>query len=156
MISVAPVATQAGLDALRGLWREYAAWLGPDLLPGMDAELAGLPGRYASPHGALLLARALAAPVGCVALRPLDVPDTCELKRLYVRPRGRGTGAGRALVAAAEAFARRAGHRRILLDTLPRMESARRLYTAMGFVPVPRYNADMETPGLIFLGKELR
>ena len=145
-------ATAADLDAIRALWREYAAWLGADLAPGMDAELAGLPGRYARPGGTLLLAKGGDGQVlGCVAVRPLAIPGACELKRLYVRDAGRGRGAGRALVSAALAFAERAGHGQMLLDTLPRMDAAQRLYRALGFTPVPSYNGDT-TPGLLFLG----
>ncbi len=124
---------------MRALFEEYAASLPFDLgFQEFERELAGLPGAYAPPRGALLIAREQGAAVGCVALRPLG-HDTCELKRLYVRPETRGSGAGRALTERALDEARRIGYRRIRLDTVPGMERAQALYLKLGFRDVPPY-----------------
>src|SRR5215831_9270511 len=87
----------ADLAAVRTLFRDYAASLSVDLAyQDFAAEVAGLPGAYAPPRGALVLAREGAgAAVGCVALRPMDEPGAAEIKRLYVTPQGRGAGLGR-------------------------------------------------------------
>jgi ribosomal protein S18 acetylase RimI-like enzyme len=123
----------------RSLLRAYAESLPFDLgFQGFAEELAALPGDYAPPRGRLLVARVGGASVGCVALRPLD-GTTAELKRLYVRPEGRGTGAGRALAAAALDAARAAGYARVRLDTTPGMETAQALYRSLGFVEIPPY-----------------
>jgi len=134
-VSVDDVATVAGL------FQDYAASLPVDLsYQNFATELAELPGQYASPTGALLLARTLdRTAIGCVAMRPLAEPGCCEMKRLYVAPPGRGSGVGRALADAVVAEARRAGYHEIRLDTLPFMASALALYEAMGSRPIPPY-----------------
>jgi len=128
---------------LRELFQEYAVSLGIDLcFQQFDAELVGLPGDYAAPRGTLLLARVGGETAGCCALRPLDnadYPNAAEMKRLYVRKAFRGFGLGRQLAEAALDAARQAGYACVLLDTLDEMESARALYTDLGFVEVPPY-----------------
>ena len=86
---------EAGLDHARHLFRsyaeEYAASIAETLcLQGFEAEVAGLPGRYVPPSGCLLLAMEGDTPAGCVGLRDLG-DGTCEMKRLYVVPRFRGS-----------------------------------------------------------------
>ena len=132
-----PAAEEIPLVA--ALFREYADSLGVDLsFQGFDAELAALPGEYAPPRGALLLAIAGSEAAGCVGIRPLD-GDACELKRLYVRPAFRAGGLGRALTLAAIEEGRRLGHARMRLDTLPSMGAARRLYASLGFREIEPY-----------------
>ena len=140
----------ADADALRAIFRDYFAWLGPDgWFIDPEAELAELPGGY---H-AILVARDGAEIVGCVALRPLD-DGVCEMKRLYVSPGARGSGAGRALVEASIARARELGYATMRLDTLPTMNAARSLYLSLGFRPVDRYN-DNPIEGVLFLERRL-
>ena len=135
--------TDAQLDAARAIFREYADSLAIDLcFQGFPAELEGLPGEYAAPRGALLLALVDDALAGCGALRPLadcDYPNACEMKRLYVRPAFRRFGIGRVLAQALMDRATEAGYSVMLLDTLDDMEAARGLYGSLGFVEVPPY-----------------
>ena len=137
----APTASQ--LDAVRDIFREYAAGLGVDLcFQNFSEELTGLPGDYALPRGALLIATVDGKVAGCCALRPLDsadYPNAAEMKRLYVRPAFRGQGLGRQLAEAATDAARSAGYSCVLLDTLDDMEAARGLYEDLGFHEIPPY-----------------
>lgn len=133
----------ATLEATRDIFREYADSLAVDLcFQGFDAELAGLPGEYAEPEGALLLAFADEQLAGCVAMRRLinvDQANACEMKRLFVRRAFRRFGLGRVLVQALMDRARAAGYSAMLLDTLDEMETARELYASLGFVEVAPY-----------------
>ena len=142
-ITLRTPSTPAELDAVRDIFREYASTLGVDLcFQGFDAELAQLQGDYAEPRGALLVAVVEGAVAGCCALRPLDTadyPNASEMKRLFVRKAFRGFGLGRELAEAMLDRARQAGYACVLLDTLDDMESARALYTDLGFEEIPPY-----------------
>jgi putative acetyltransferase len=128
--------TAAEIAQARVLFEEYAASIGVDLcFQNFSEELATLPGAYAPPRGALLLAGTALRPSGCVALRPLPDGDplTGEMKRLYVRPDARGSGLGRSLALQTIAEASAIGYRELKLDTLPTMAAARTLYASLGF-----------------------
>ncbi len=150
MHDLRPARIPEDLAEVRALMLEYATGLGFDLcFQGFDQELAALPGAYAPPRGALFLAWTCGRPAGCVALRPLE-GDTCEMKRLYVRPDCRGGGLGRALVERVMAEARRLGYARMRLDTVPGMEAAIALYRALGFVDIAPYRPN-PIPGALYL-----
>lgn len=132
----------AGIDTIRALFREYAAAIGFSLdFQGFDAELAGLPGRYAPPAGRLLIAQVDGEAAGGVGLRDLG-GGICEMKRLYVRPAFRGHQAGRRLAEAVIDEARAIGYHRMRLDTLDRMTEANALYRTLGFAEIPAYYAN--------------
>ena len=143
VIEVLTPATPGLLEAARQILREYAAQLGVDLcFQNFDAELADLPGEYAMPRGALLLATVDGEIAACGALRPLtdvDYPNACEMKRLYVRPAFRRFGIGRLLAQALMDRGLQAGYSTLLLDTLDDMEAARGLYASLGFEDIAPY-----------------
>ena len=153
--AIAPAKFPDDLAIVRALFREYADRLGVDLcFQGFEAELANLPGDYASPRGQLLLATDGGHALGCVALRPIDAA-TCEMKRLYVRPEARGLRLGRLLVERLIADARSAGYARICLDTLPAMTEAQALYHSLGFADIAPYVYN-PIAGTRYMGLEIR
>ena len=146
------------VQVARELIGEYAASLGIDLcFQDLEAELAALPGEYAAPGGALLLALVDGQPAGCGALRALpdaDYANACEMKRLYVRRAFRRFGLGRRLAQQLMDLATRAGYSTLLLDTLDDMEAAREMYTSLGFEEIPPYYYN-PIPGAHYLKVEL-
>jgi putative acetyltransferase len=130
---------------VRDFLREYADSLGVDLsFQDFESELADPLGFYEL---------VLLAENGCVALRRIDA-ETCEMKRLYVRPAWRRSGVGRKLAEAVITEARARGYRRMLLDTLPEMETAQTLYRSIGFRDTEPYRHN-PVPGASFLELEL-
>jgi ribosomal protein S18 acetylase RimI-like enzyme len=147
-------ATTADIPEVRRMLREYVDWIGLDLgFQEIEAELAGLPGDYAAPRGALFVAVEDDRHLAMIGLRPID-DSVAEMKRLYVRPEARGRGLARALVARVCDQAKALGYREIRLDTLPKMGDAQALYEALGFNDIKPY---YETPiaGTRFMARKL-
>lgn len=154
MIEIRPAEFPLDLPVVTSLFREYAQSLGIDLsFQHFEVELATLPGKYHAPKGQLLLAWRGEEALGCIALRPIS-DDTCEMKRLYVRPQARGERLGRRLVEQLCTEASQAGYRRIVLDTLPSMEEAVQLYQSLNFQVTDPYVFN-PLPGALFLEKLL-
>jgi GNAT superfamily N-acetyltransferase len=154
MLTITPAETPAHYQLALELMAEYVAWDSAQVrAQGLDAEKfltfyyggdrrggEDLPGPFAPPAGCLLLATDGAEAVGCVAFRRLSA-DTCEMKRLFVRPRFHGRGAGRLLAETLIATARDVGYSRMLLDTTTFMQPAVALYKSLGFGPGTPYHA---------------
>ncbi len=150
MISIFQAATNTELSDVRGLMRAFVAWHRERHVEDLalidsyfdeaawEAELAGLPGKYAPPKGSLLIAYRGGQPAGCVALRDLG-DHVAEMKRMFVPVAFRGLGVGRALADRVIADARKGGYRRMRLDTSRRQNEAIRLYEASGFTRIPPY-----------------
>jgi GNAT superfamily N-acetyltransferase len=153
---IQPVRSAEDVRAAAGLIEAYAASLPVDLgYQDFESELADLPGKYAPPDGELLLARDPAgATLGCVGLRPIPPEGCCEMKRLYLLPKARGLGLGRALAEAIVEAAKRLGYGELRLDTLPSMGAALAIYEQMGFRRIAPYSAP--TPaGTVFMALSL-
>src|SRR5450631_1637540 len=101
-------------DQVRELFREYWNSFGfSPCFQDFESEVAGLPGAYGPPGGALVLARMDGEAAGCAALRRFDA-HRGEAKRLYVRPQFRGRGVGSALLDWVIAEARTTGYREMV------------------------------------------
>jgi GNAT superfamily N-acetyltransferase len=155
MPRIVPALTEGTISQARNLFREYASTTGVEVcLVDFDGELNSLPGLYAPPGGRLLLAIEerpgnSGEAIGCAALRKLEL-DTCELKRLYVRPAFRGKGTARDLVKELITEARSIGYKRMVLDTLPSMQAAHELYRTLGFHEIPAYQKNPTPDSLFF------
>ena len=154
MLHIVPAISEDSISRVRELFREYGAMPGvAPCLADFEREVASLPGQYAPPAGRLLLAiretpREPDQAIGCVALRSLGQQE-CEMKRLYVRPAFRGQGAARELAMRLIEEAHSIGYRRMLLDTLPSMQDAHRLYRTIGFREIASYQKN-PIPGALF------
>jgi GNAT superfamily N-acetyltransferase len=138
------------LGAVKALFQEY--WNSFGFTPSFQnfgSELAALPGKYQPPQGRLALALVRSEPAGCVALRPIDA-IRCEAKRLYVRPRFRSQGVGKALLEWVISEARSAGYEELVGDTMPVMERAIAMYERIGFERTGPY-ANQPTGGAIYV-----
>ena len=158
LIEVRESAT-SDLEAARGIFAEYIGSVAHLAAASfahqrVDEELQTLPGRYGPPGGTILLAWDAGTCVGCAAVRPLDGAQTCELKRMYVRPSHRRMGLGRRLAEAALLRARELGYRTVNLDSDPRLRPALALYRSLGFSPAARYNQDPD-PETVYLARTL-
>jgi putative acetyltransferase len=128
------------INEVKRLFREYEAFLRVELnidisFQQFEAELDQLPGKYAPPSGTLLLAKKGQKALACGALRRLGpIQDqTCEMKRLYVRPESRGQGLARKIAAKLIQEARVLGYTTMVLDTSDRLKAAMNLYESLGF-----------------------
>jgi ribosomal protein S18 acetylase RimI-like enzyme len=133
--------TPEQMDEARRIFTEYENWLGVSLcFQGFDEEMAGLPGKYAPPEGRLLFAIENDQVAGCVASRRLD-NETCEMKRLFVRPEFQGLGLGSSLIDNLITEARASGYKKMRLDSwIPRMGKAIEMYRRHGFYEIEPYN----------------
>lgn len=136
--------TAADMAAFRQLNWDYRDFLLSLPSPDVDMVLAAYPqARYRAvldaaetdnrpPNGAMRLLRFDGVPVGCGTIQTV-APGDAEIKRVFVLPAARGTGAGRALMQRLIADCRDLGYRRILMDTGRLLTAAQRLYDDLGF-----------------------
>ena len=151
MIDVFQATTPAHLNDVRALIRAFVAWHRKRHVADIalidryfdaaefEAELAGLPGKYApKKKGSLLVAYHAGRPAGCVALRDLGA-GTAEIKRMFVPEEFRGLGIGRALADRVLGDAKSAGYSRMRLDTSRHQKEAIGLYERSGFKRIAPY-----------------
>ena len=102
-------------------------------------ELEHLESKYGLPDGRLYLAYCNGELAGCIGLRKHD-EQSCEMKRLYVRPEFRGKHVGQQLIQQIISDAKDIGYSSMLLDTLPFLQSAVHMYKKFGFYEISQYN----------------
>ena len=144
MTTIFQAATDQEADDVRGLMRDFSAWRRNPQWDGSalasyasrdhdpEEDLTEPLGRYAPPHGRLLIAYEADMLAGCAALR--DRGDgACEVERIFVRDVFRGQRIGRALLERLLLEARAAGYICICFATRADEEDAQRLCERAGF-----------------------
>jgi GNAT superfamily N-acetyltransferase len=117
-------------------------------------DRAALEHYLGGPDSAIWIARVDAAPAGCVMVRRLpQVPDSGEVKRLYVRPAFRGLRLAHALMKAVEEHGRLKGFGWLYLDTKDDLDVAIHFYLSTGYERCARYNDNPQAT--LFLRKRL-
>ncbi len=133
-------------DEVKKLFTEYT-----NMLIGSDDDVAeclqeqgyldeftDLECKYGMPDGRLYIAYYNRELAGCIALRKMD-DDSCEMKRLYVRPKFRGKKIGNKLIEKIISDAYKIGYKRMFLDTANFLKPAIRLYRKYGFKEIEAY-----------------
>lgn len=111
---------------------EYLAGLDQDLAPFFQSH------SKVATLDALFLATVDGVPAGCGGYRQYE-DGSGEVKRMYVRPEFRGSGIGRRVLEAIEAFGRSQGVPRLILETHRDLAPALALYQRAGFERIPNY-----------------
>jgi putative acetyltransferase len=143
------------LNFIRDLFQEYSNELNENLcFQSFDEELKNPLKKYGGSYGSLLLAFWNNEPAGCIALQPLNKEGVCEMKRLYVRPQYRKFGIGEELVKMLLTEAKEKGYKKMVLDTLERLQAAIRLYEKYGFKNTSAYYIN-PLPNVVYMEKFL-
>jgi GNAT superfamily N-acetyltransferase len=137
------------------LAREFGAWASEQIrvelgivIPAEADHPTDVLDQLLESGGRLYVATAGGEAVGVGGLKRLS-ETAAEIKRMFVRPRARGLGAGRMILQQLIADAREMNYETIYLESAPFMHSAHALYRSVGFVPSDSY-AGREFEGAAF------
>ncbi len=134
-------------DEIKSLFTEYTQYLVENdskfkeylEIQKYDNEIDNLEDKYGMPWGRLYIAFYENQVAGCIALRKLNETE-CEMKRLYVKPEFRNKGIAKMLVEKVVSDSKEIGYSSMLLDTLPFLQTAIKMYRKMGFYEIGCYN----------------
>jgi GNAT superfamily N-acetyltransferase len=117
---------------IKELFVEYSHIKGAEsCFVSFDKELNDLAGYYSG--GAILVGFEDDKPVACVAIRKIS-DETCEGKRLFIKPEYRGKGYARVMIKAMTDKASELGFKEVVFTTKPEVMSVGYgLYKRMGF-----------------------
>jgi len=143
------------LELIKVLFQEYAAGLNEDLcFQSFDEELKNPLKKYGRPKGALFIVYSDNQAAGCIAIQPLKEDGVCEMKRLYVREGFRKLGIADQLVTILLQKAKELGYKKMVLDTLERLQPAIQLYLKHRFKNTSAYYQN-PIRGVVYMEKEL-
>ena len=134
-------------DEIKSLFTEYTEYLVENdvefkkylEIQKYDNEIENLEDKYGVPWGRLYIAFYENQVAGCIALRKLNETE-CEMKRLYVKPEFRNKGIAKMLVEKVISDSKEIGYSSMLLDTLPFLQTAIKMYKKIGFYEIGCYN----------------
>ncbi len=101
-----------------------------------DSEVDSMHEAYQSEKSAFFIAckgKKLLGGAGIAPLAGCQDHETCELRKMYILPTGRGIGLGHQIMTRCLEFARGVGYRQIYLETLANMVHAQHLFEKFGF-----------------------
>ena len=127
------------IEVIKALFVEYSHIKGAEsCFVSFDKELNDLEGYYSG--GAILAGYEDDEPVACVAFRKIS-DETCEGKRLFIKPEYRGKGYARIMIKAMTDKASELGFREVVFTTKPEVMSVGYgLYKRMGFEELSEEN----------------
>jgi GNAT superfamily N-acetyltransferase len=147
MVTIYQVESQDDIDGVRELLFEYLSWATDrakelynevvDVDEMLDHSMSEI-NLFSPPYGRLLLAREEGVVAGVACMKSIR-EDTCEIKRMYVRPIYRGKKIGRNLLNQLIQDAKGIGYSKILLDSAQFMREAHSLYRSVGFKDIELY-----------------
>ena len=127
------------VEVIKSLFVEYSHIKGAEsCFVSFDKELNDLEGFYSG--GAILVGYEDDEPVACVAFRKIS-DETCEGKRLFIKPEYRGKGYARIMIKAMTDKASNLGFKEVAFTTKPEVMSVGYgLYQRMGFEQLSEEN----------------
>jgi putative acetyltransferase len=104
-----------------------------------DNEVDDIYGAYSRPRCAYFVCEERGKIIGGGGVAPLEGGDfdTCELKKMYFLPQGRGKGLGQKVLSECLKAAKEIGFEYCYLETFNTMNSAMKLYEKNGFSKIP-------------------
>ena len=148
-------------EEVQALFSEYTQMLKrmePDMARCLEyqdysREILHPEDKYGLPQGRLYIVWADGKPAGCIGMHKLN-ENSCEMKRLYVKPEYRGRKLASLLIDRILEDARKIGYREMVLDTLTFLDAAISLYRKYGFCETEAY---YENPveGAVYMKLEL-
>jgi putative acetyltransferase len=104
-----------------------------------DKEVDDIYEAYSKPRCAYFVCEEDGRIIGGGGVAPLEGgdEDTCELKKMYFLPQGRGKGLGQKILTECLNAARKIGFEYCYLETFNTMKNAMKLYEKNGFSKIP-------------------
>ena len=127
----------------------------------LDADLNGRYGQLQAEYdqynkiediGTVVISYADGNPVGCGAFKPFD-EETVEIKRMFVQPEYRGKGLAGRMLRELEAWAKKIGFSRSVLETGKKQVEAIGLYEKHGYRRIPNYGQYIDQPNSVCFEK---